>query len=132
MNGITRILINDFKLRQLGIDFMGFRLIKNQENYHHLIVAKRNGGKETYENGSILTRTTSHDYLHRIENYDKEIFYLITSEMIDEKAKGKIDIENLKKIRDLLLYFEKEYANCRTSKGKVLIKEEYIKDRIKL
>ena len=52
--------------------------------------------------------------------------------MIDENIKGKIDIENLKHIRDLLLYFEKEYKDDTTKKGKRLIKWEYINRRIDL
>nr|DAN14410.1 MAG TPA: hypothetical protein [Bacteriophage sp.] len=86
----------------------------------------------TFENGAILRQNTSHDYLHRINLVDPEIFYLITSELIDENIKRRVDIENLKKIRDLLLYFEREHDHDYTKKGHLLIRREYVKERIKL
>lgn len=49
----------------------------------------------------------------------------ITSEMIDEKIKNRIDIENLRYINDLLCYFEKEFSNMKSKKGKLLIKNDY-------
>jgi hypothetical protein len=79
-----------------------------------------------------LVRDTAHDYLHRIESRDEEIFALITGLMVDENVKGKLDVEDLRKIRDLLEYFEREHCGDRTSKGYPLIKEEYIRRRIKL
>lgn len=103
-----------------------------QLSYHHMIIANKDGGLMTFENGAILRQNTSHDYLHYINLYDPEIFYLITSELIDENIKRRVDIENLKKIRDLLLYFEREHDRDRTKKGKLLIKREYITERIDL
>ena len=44
----------------------------------------------------------------------------------------KIDIETLKKIRSLLIYFEKEHENDRGNKDKILIKRRYITNRIEL
>ena len=133
MKQITRLMIYNYNIKQLKHDFMGYTFKTTKDlSFHHLIIPKRQGGKEKLWNGSILVRDTAHDYLHRIENVDEEIFSLITSEMIDENIKGKLDIENLKKIRDLLEYFEKEHCGERTSKGYPLIKEEYIRRRIKL
>lgn len=85
-----------------------------------------------YWNGAILRQDTSHDYLHIVQKYDDDIFGLITNEMIKENEQGRIDIENLRRIRDLLLYFEKEHCSDKTKKGKYLIKESYIRDRIKI
>ena len=36
--------------------------------------------------------------------------------MIDENIKRNLDIENLKHIRDLLIYFEKEHGTDKTKK----------------
>lgn len=52
--------------------------------------------------------------------------------MIEENKNQKIDIENLKRIRDLLLYFEAEHLDDTNSRGKKLIKETYLSDRISL
>ena len=104
---------------------------KNILTYHHILEA-RNGGKATIENGSILRQDTSHDYLHKIELTDREIFELITDRMIEMNRNGKLDLENLKIIRDLLLYFEREHDHDKLSSGKLLIKREYVRERIVL
>lgn len=133
MKTITREMIHLYNIRKEGVDFMGYTFKSiNALSFHHLLVPAREGGKEIIQNGAVLNGFTSHPYLHLIEAKDEEIFYRITSEMIDENFKGKIDIENLKQIRDLLLYFEKEHKDDTTKKGKRLIKYEYINDRIKL
>lgn len=133
MKEITREMIKAFKLNKLGYDQMGYTFNNTKQlSYHHNVIARRNGGKETFENGAILRQNTSHNYLHILERVDPEIFYLITSELIDENIKRRVDIENLKKIRDLLLYFEREHDRDRTKKGKLLIKREYITERIDL
>ena len=133
MKTITREMIKMYQLNKLGFDFIGYKFNRSEQlSYHHNVIAKKNGGLETIRNGAILVRDTSHDYIHVIERIDPEIFYLITSEVLDENLKGKIDIENLRKIRDLLLYFENDHTHERSKKGKLLIKKEYLTNRIKL
>lgn len=139
MREITERMIKDFKITKLKYDFMGYQVDrKNNLSFHHLIIPHRNckelglGEGYLYWNGSILMQETSHDYLHIIENLDYEIFLKITSEMIDENIKGHLDIQNLKKIRDLLIYFEREHDRDKNKKGKYLIKNDFIDRRIKL
>ena len=139
MKEITRIMIHDYNIKKLKYDFAGYTFNKEKElSFHHLVIShkdcKRKGLGEGYWkwNGAILVQNTSHNYLHRIESVDEEIFYLITSEMLDQNIKGKLDIENLREIRNLLEYFEKEHCGDRTNKGHPLIEEEYIRRRIKL
>ena len=51
-----------------GIDWMGYKLSKkNPYTYHH-IEEKRKGGKQTLDNGAILTRQ-AHDHLNYLELY---------------------------------------------------------------
>lgn len=123
MKNITKIMIEQFDLK--GIDMMGYKFKKSDASYHHLIVPKRLGGKETIENGAILNGKTSHPYLHLIESFDYDRFLAITSEMIDENILGRLDKKCLERIDDILKGFEKEYADRKTSKGKRLIKDEY-------
>lgn len=137
MKPITREMIKVYGIK--GFDFMGYTIDReNQLSFHHLIIPHREsrayGIGEGYLmwNGAILRQNTSHDYLHLIERYDPEVFLRITSEMIDENIKGKLDVENLRKIRDLLLYFEREYGNKTKKDGRALIKREYIEKRIKV
>ena len=133
MKEITREMIKTFKLNKLGYDQMGYTFNNTKQlSYHHMIIANKDGGPMTFENGAILVQKTSHDYFHIINLVDPEIFYLITSELIDENIKRRVDIENLKKIRDLLLYFEREHDHDYTKKGHLLIRREYIKERVKL
>lgn len=139
MKEITKIMVNDFKIMKLGMDFMGYHVNRKQDlSYHHLIIPRRHckeaglGEGYLYWNGAILRQNTSHDYLHLIENIDPEIFYELTSEMIDENIKGRLDIDNLKRIHDLLLYFEREHDHDISKKGKLLIKREFVTGRVNL
>ena len=139
MKNITEQMIKDFKIMKLGFDFMGYKVDKKQSlSFHHLIIPHREsrnygiGEGYLYWNGAILRQNTSHDYLHIIEKIDPDIFYELTSEMIDENIKGRLDIDNLKRIHDLLLYFEREHDHDTSKKGKLLIKREFVIGRVNL
>ena len=133
MKQITKDMIRIYKIKELRHDFAGYKLQKGDiYTYHHNIIAKRNGGPETIWNGAILCGKTIHPYLHLIEQYDPEIFYLITSELIDENIKRQLTLDSLRRIRTLLEYFEKEHCSTRTKKGNLIIKESYVRDRIRL
>ena len=139
MKEITKIMVNDFKIMKLGMDFMGYHVNRKQDlSYHHLIIPRRHckeaglGEGYLYWNGAILRQNTSHDYLHIIEKIDPDIFCELTSEMIDENIKGRLDIDNLKRIHDLLLYFEREHDHDTSKKGKLLIKREFVTGRVNL
>ena len=134
MKPITREMIKIYNIRKLGYDFMGYKINRMESlSFHHLIIPKRECPKKGYGdgyflwNGAILRQDTSHDYLHLIESKDEDMFMAITSEMIDENIKGKLDIENLRRIHDILTCFEREHCHDRGKKGKLLIKDEYIR-----
>ena len=132
-------LIETFELDRLKYDFMGYDFKDLDElSFHHLIVSNSFCTNEDIEdegyvecNGVILKRATSHDYLHVIERYDLDMFYAITSEMLDEKIKGYLDFENIKYIDDILNNFEREYSGKTNRKGNEIIKEEYTRRLIK-
>ena len=139
MKEITKIMVNDFKIMKFGMDFMGYHVNRKQDlSYHHLIVQRRHckeaglGEGYLYWNGAILRQDTSHAYAHVIEKIDPDIFYELTSEMIDENIKGRLDIDNLKRIHDLLLYFEREHDHDTSKKGKLLIKREFVTGRVNI
>lgn len=136
MKEITKQMIKNFRITKLGYDFMGYNVDKNASlSFHHLIIPHRDckmrglGEGYLYWNGAILKQNTSHDYLHLIESKDYDIFLAITSEMIDENIKGYLDISNLKRIHDCLSLFEREHCSDRGKKGKLLIKDDYLKRR---
>ena len=127
MKEITKLMINEFKIKQLGYDFMGYSLQKGDSiTFHHLIIPNRHGGPYARWNGAILF-STPHQYLHVIESKDYDRFCYLTSEMIDMNIKGYLDINNLRNINECLKSFERENCSARTRKGKILIKEEYLR-----
>ena len=129
-------MIKNFKIMELGFDFMGYSVDKKSSlSFHHLIIPHRESQKHKigegylYWNGAILRQNTSHDYLHLIETIDYNMFMAITSEMIDENIKGYLDIANLRYINDVLCQFEREHCSDMSKKGKLLIKDDYLKRR---
>lgn len=133
MREVTKIMIRDFKIMKLGIDFMGYKVDRKESlSFHHLIVPHRSckeyglGEGYLYWNGAILMQKTSHEYLHLIEQKDLDVFNYITSEMLDMNMLGRLDEKNLKNIDEVLKSFEREYSYVKGSKGKYLIKEDYI------
>ena len=134
MKEVTKQMIKIYKIK--NFDFMGYDIKrKDLLSFHHLIIPHREskyygiGNGYVMWNGAILVQETSHEYLHIIESRDYEIFCRLTSEMIDQNFKGKLDIENLRQIKDLLLYFEREHQDERNHKGKLLIKPDYTQNR---
>lgn len=133
MKEVTKLLINDFKIKELGYDFMGFSLCKDSLlSFHHLILSKEYckkahlGKGYWYWNGVILCQDTSHEYLHLVQRNSDELFRYITSEMYDMKVKGYLDKQNLIAIGQILDYFESLYMEQKTDKGHYLIKEKYL------
>ena len=137
MREITRLMINEFNLKNLGYDMMGYTFKNIHElSFHHLIIPRRLCRKVesrgyTRDNGAILKQTSSHEYLHTIETYDRDRFLEITNYLIKENLLGKIDLECLRKIRDVLESFEKEYQNQVNGNGNKIIKKDFT-NRIKL
>ena len=133
MREVTKRMISNFNISNLGYDFMGYDVNRvDSLSFHHLIVPAKNfentdSGGYVEWNGAILVRDTSHDYLHLIEKYDFNIFIDITSEMIDQNIKGRLDPYNIKLINMLLNDFEKEWEGEIGYNGKPLIKDEFRK-----
>lgn len=126
MKEVTKYMIEEYGVKQLGIDFMGYKLQKGDiYTFHHLIIPNRQGGPYAVWNGAILCGKSSHPYLHLIEAKDYDMFCAISSEMIDMNIKGHIDLENIRYIDDCLTSFEREHCSDRSRKGKILLKEEY-------
>ena len=123
---VKKLLINQYHLQELGYDFMGYSLQKNDiYTYHHLIISARAGGATSVENGAILCEKTSHEYLHLIEKSERDIFVAITNEMINMKKKGHLDLYNLKVIHDLLCLYEYEHGEDENEFGILTIKPKY-------
>lgn len=130
MKLITKLMVDIYNMEKIRLDFMGYSFESSSElSYHHTIDEKEYGGLETTENGVILVRKTSHDYLHIIKDHDKDIFDKITEVLIEENRSGRIDIKYLAVINELLIQFEKIHKDDTLKNGKLLIKDIY-KDRL--
>lgn len=140
MKAETKILIEQLKIDKLGYDMMGYYYNRLQDlSFHHLIYSHHESKmyhlpNEGYilDNGAILNQKTSHDYLHTIQRTDEDRFNYITNELVDENEQRQILYANLCRIHSCLCGFEKEYCGVRTKKGYPLIREEYVRRRIKL
>lgn len=137
MKPVTREMIKLYNIKKLGYDFMGYKVDRlNSLSFHHLVIPKRDckelGYGDGYQiwNGAILVQETSHDYLHIIERINRDMFLAITKEMIEENQLGRLDVENLRRIRDILLTFEREYETEINGKGKSLVRRKFKEDRI--
>lgn len=124
-------MIKEYNLRKLGYDFMGFRFNRVEElSFHHLIIPRRDCDNVESKgfvkwNGAILVQDTSHEYLHTIEQYDRDRFEYITERMKEMNVNGELDIHNLERIEMALRGFELEYRDLTNRNGKVLIKNNY-------
>ena len=139
MRTITRDMIKKYHIKKLGYDFMGYTFKRPDDlSFHHLIIARKDshdaGIGEGYLawNGAIVNQRTSHDYLHIIEQIDREAFLEITKFMIMENQKGELDLNLLWEIRKVLLAFEALHWNQVKTDGKPFIRERYITNRIQM
>lgn len=130
MSRLKERLYKDYKLEQLGYDFLGYTFESKKELSTHHILPKNSGGKTDKKNLCILNRFTSHNYIHLIEDYDKKVFLQISSHLLKQVSLGKIDIDEIRKIRELLEFFEYKYRNEYARNGDILIRPEYKSKRI--
>ena len=131
MRTITKLMIKDYNLKKLRYDFMGFRFNRLDElSFHHLLIPRKDCKGIEAEgyvkwNGAILVQQTSHEYLHVIEQYDRDRFDYITERMKEMNENGQLDMYNLERIEMALKVFEMEYRDLTNKRGKVLIKDTY-------
>lgn len=130
MTKLKSKIYNNFDLRNLGTDFMGYYFETQKELTYHHILPKNLGGKTTYGNGALLIRT-SHNYIHLIENTDFKLFMEISQELVREHRAGEITQENITAIHQVLEFFEAKYSDAYTRSGTPLIQEEFIRRRKK-
>lgn len=127
MKEITKEMIDMWEMSNM--DWMGYTLEKKEHfSYHHLIIPKRYGGKETIENGAILIQSAGHDYLHVIERIERKVFEDITWVLREINEQRYMPTkEQLARINHILKYFEEKYQGETTSKGKPLIRQRFLR-----
>ena len=123
MDTLTKEMIEKYKIKKLKYDFMGYTFKDTKDlSFHHLIVPKRDckklgwGQGRFVWNGAILKQDTAHDYLHLIENIDRDMFIAITRELTEMLRKNRtIDWQNKESAR----------ANMRRMVKRLLKKYDY-------
>ena len=124
MKQITKEMLKIYKPYS-NLDWLNYKLVRSQLTFHH-IQKKCDGGKEIITNGALLM-PTSHQYLHIIEYVDNDRYKTINKifEFINRQQR-----EPRQDQRDILEYllseFEEQHRRDKTSKGKILIKREYM------
>ena len=137
MREVTNFMINEMGLQKLHLDMMGYSVQRrNDFSFHHMLIPKCDCKKMRIPsdgylkwNGAILNGKTGHPYLHRVQEYDDDLFLYITSELRDENIKGYVDVKNLREIRKMLEDFEDRYARYRNKNGVLVVKREFITGR---
>ena len=126
---MSDILKTMIKIWDMGtIDWLGYDNLERY-SFHHLI-KRSDGGDKIISNGAILHQNSSHPYIHTIEYYDLDK-YIFLNNMLKKINEQKYmpTKEQLEQIRYVLLEFQNEYDGKVSSRGKSIIKKEYIIDR---
>ena len=124
MDQVTKELVFIYKPK--GIDWMNFKITReNPMTYHH-IEKREHGGKKTVDNGAILTRN-SHQYLHLIEAKEDKIYFAINQLLKLINKQKTAPTQEQRQMMDFLLdEFFKAHEHDKNAKGKPLIKDKYI------
>lgn len=121
MDNTLKTLINIYNVND--VDWMGYKL-QERYSFHHLI-KRCHGGERKLENGAVLYQN-SHSYLHTIEYYDLDKYLAINDILKDvNRQRFMTTKEQLIEIELILREFEKEHEDYVSTRGKILIKEEY-------
>lgn len=124
MKAITREMLKIYQPIS-HLDWMNYRIVRKSELTYHHIQKRCDGGKETIWNGALLL-PLSHNYLHIIESRELKIYIAINEifRFVNNQRKEPT-IEQREIIEYLLRDFESKHEFDKTSKNKILIKEEY-------
>lgn len=130
MSRLRERLYKEYHLEELGYDFLGYTFDSKKELSTHHIIPRHSGGETKKKNLCVLNRFTSHNYIHLIEDYDYKVFLQISRELMEQVKQGKIDIQEIKNIFELLQFFEFKFRDETDRNGDLIIKPEYKTKRI--
>lgn len=109
-----------------GLDWMNYRLVKEEVTFHH-IQKKSDGGKKEINNGALIM-PVGHQYLHLIEYLDIDTYLELNSIFKIVNMQGKEPtLTQRGVIEDLLLSFEDIHRWDKNSNGELIIKRKYLK-----
>ena len=109
-----------------NLDWLNYKIVRKADMTFHHIIKREHGGKDVIENGALLL-PVPHHYLHVIEFRDIETYIAINKIFeIVNKQRYEPTSEQREIIEFLLQQFEGKHKNDTSSKGKKLIKYEYL------
>lgn len=109
-----------------NLDWMNYKLVKNDITMHH-IIKREHGGKLEIDNLAILI-TTSHQYLHIIEYRDIETYNAINKLFRYINQQRREPTEEQRQIIEYLLQgFEDKHKDDINSKGKKMIRKSFLR-----
>ena len=125
MSRLRERLYREYDLENIGHDFMGYGFTSKRELSTHHIIPRNSGGQTKKNNLCILNRDTAHNYIHLIEDYDYKVFLQVSKHLMEQVKMGKIDMDEIKRINELLCFFEDKFGKEETRNGNPLIKPEF-------
>ena len=126
MKNITREMLKIYKPIS-SLDWLNYKIVRKSDMTFHHILKKQHGGKLEMANGALLM-PVAHQYLHIIESADIDTYITINKIFGFINQQGYEPTAEQREIIEFLLrQFESEHKADSNSKGKRLIKREYLK-----
>ena len=108
------------------LDWLNYKLVRNDVTLHH-IIKKEDGGRKDIDNLSLIM-PSGHQFIHLIECKDIETYITLNKILkIINNQRTEPTRDQREIIEYLLQDFEYKHRWDKNSKGKLLIKREYIK-----
>lgn len=124
MSKILHDMIHIYK--PINLDWMNYRVVRYSDLTIHHIHKKADGGPKEINNTALLIET-SHQYLNIIECRDLAMYIELNKifKTINEQRHQPTDTQR-RLVEEILQQFELEHKDDRNSKGKKLIKYNYL------
>lgn len=125
MKTITREMLKIYQPLS-GMDWMNYRIVRKTDMTVHHIHKKCDGGRLVIPNLALLL-PVAHQYLNVIEYKDTNVYAALNKmfKFINQQEHEPTEEQRMI-IEYLLQSFEAEHKGEKTSKGKLLIKREYL------
>lgn len=108
------------------LDWLNYKLVRKDVTLHH-IIKREDGGRRDIDNLSLIM-PSGHQFLHLIECKDIETYITLNKILkIINNQRTEPTRDQREIIEYLLRDFEYKHRWDKNSKGKLLIKREYIK-----
>ena len=110
-----------------NLDWLNYKIVRKEDLTFHHIVKREHFGKREVSNGCLLM-PVAHRYVHLIEYKDIDTYVAINKifKYINEQQ-HEPTMEQREILEYLLTQFESKHRWDKGSKGKLLIKREYLR-----